>query len=103
MHIGLLPIALLVALGLLALAVWALMRLVTNRAAGHSVTGPAIAVIACCATVWLGLCFFFMILASLGHSGHPLRDSWLECLVSFLILVVSPLPIVIWLSRRKAQ
>jgi hypothetical protein len=44
-----------------------------------------------------------MLLASLGHSAHPLRDSWPECVVSFLILVVAPLSIVIWFSKRKTR
>jgi hypothetical protein len=101
MHIGLLPIVLLIALGVFALATWALARLVNNRVHHRISLGPAIVVMACCMTLWLGLCFFFMLLASLGHSAHPLRDSWPECGASFLILVVSPLSIIIWLSKRK--
>ncbi len=101
MHIGLFPIALLAALGLLALGAWAFARFVKNRADRRASLGPAIAVLACCTTLWLGLSFFFMVLASLGHSGHPLRDSWLECFVSFLILVAAPLSIIVWFSKRK--
>lgn len=101
MRIGLLPIVILIALGVLALAAWALVRFVKNRADGRASSGPAIVVLACCTILWLGLCFLFMLLASLGHSAHPLRDSWPECVVSFLILVVAPLSIVIWFSKRK--
>src|SRR5512136_2727585 len=97
MHIGLLPIVILVALCLLALVVWALVRIFKNRADRRASLGPAIVVMVCCTTLWFGLSFFLMLLASLGHSAHPLRESWPECVVSFLILVVSPLFIIIWL------
>ena len=103
MRIGLFPIVVPIALGVLALAAWALIRFVKNRADRRASSGPVIVVMACCTTLWLGLCFLFMLLASLGHSAYPLRDSWLKCVVSFLILVVAPLSIVIWFSKRKKR
>ncbi len=103
MRIGILPIVLAIGLGVLGLVGWALVRLVTNRDHRRAVSGLAILVMACCTTLWFGLCSFFMLWASLGHSAHPLRDSWPECAVSFLILIVLPLAIIIWLSKRKAN
>jgi cytochrome bd-type quinol oxidase subunit 2 len=103
MRIGLLAIVVLIALGVVSLAAWALVRFAKNRADRRASSDPAIVVLACCTALWLGLCFPFMLLASLGHSSHPLRDSWPECVVSFLILVATPLSIVIWLSKRKKR
>jgi cytochrome bd-type quinol oxidase subunit 2 len=103
MRIGILPIVILVAFGVLALAAWTLIHAVNeNRGSRRVSARHAIVLMACCTTLWLGLCFFFMIFASLGHSAHPLRDSWPQCVVSFLVLIVTPLALLIWLARRRS-
>jgi cytochrome bd-type quinol oxidase subunit 2 len=103
MRVGLLPIAIFLALGVVALAAWALIRAVNeNRDSGRVSGRHAIVLMVCCTALWLGLCFFFMLLASLGHSAHPLRDSWPQCLVSFLVLIVAPLTLLVWLAKRRS-
>jgi cytochrome bd-type quinol oxidase subunit 2 len=104
MRSGLLPIVVLLALGIVTLAAWALIRAINeNRDTGRVWGRHAIVLIACCTALWLGLCFFFMLLASLGHSTHPLRDSWPQCLVSFLALIIAPSTLLVWLAKRKSR
>jgi O-antigen/teichoic acid export membrane protein len=103
MIIGLLPIATLLALGIAALAAWALIRAISEkRDRGRVPAGLAVVLMVCCLALWLGLCFFFMLLAGLGHSSYPLRDSWPQCLVSFLVLICAPLILIVWLDRRRS-
>jgi len=103
MRIGLFPIALFLAIGIVVLAIWALSRAINkDRGKGRVVGSYAIILIVCCTTLWLGLCFFFMIFSSLGHSPHPLRDSWPQCLVSFLVLIVLPLILLAFLAKRRS-
>jgi len=98
-----LPFAILAALAILALAVRAFVRVLKENRGGRRIPArQAIVFMACCITLWLGLCFFFMVLASLGHSAHPLRDSWLQCVVSFFVLVVFPLTLFAWFARRSS-
>jgi len=103
MRIGILPIVVLVALGILALAVRTFFHAFKKNRGGCPIPiRHAIVIMACSIALWLGLCFFFMIMAALGHSAHPLRDSWLPCAVSFFVLIVAPLALFIWLARRKS-
>ncbi len=100
MGIPLLPFAVLAALAILVLAAWAFVRaLKGNRRVSMR---QAVTFMACCFILWLGLSSFFMILASLGHSSHPLRDAWPPCAVSFFLFVVAPLSLFAWLSRRNS-
>ena len=103
MRIGLLPIAVSLALGVVALATWALIRAISkNRGSGRILGRYAIVLMVCCLALWLGLCYFFRILASLGHSAYPLRDSLPQCLVSFLVLIVAPLILLVWFAKRRS-
>jgi hypothetical protein len=103
MRVGLLPIAIFLALGVAALAAWALIRATNkNRGKGHVLGSYAIVLMACCTALWLGLCFFFMVFASLGHSPHPLLDSWPQCLVSFLVLIVVSVMLLVFLTKRRS-
>jgi hypothetical protein len=103
MRVGLLPIAVFLALGVAALATWALIRVITAHRVSHRVSARyAIVLMVCCLALWLGLCYFFIIFASLGHSAYPLRDSQPQCLVSFLALIVAPLTLLVWLARRRS-
>ena len=103
MRVGLLPIAVFLALGVVALATWALIRAANkNRGSGRILGRYAIVLMVCCLALWLGLCYFFMIFASLGHSAYPLRDSRPQCLVSFLALIVAPLTLLVWLATRRS-
>jgi uncharacterized protein involved in response to NO len=45
----------------------------------------------------------FVVLASLGHSGHPLRDSWPQCLVSFILLVFAPLALFARFAGKRSD
>jgi hypothetical protein len=104
MGIAVLPIAVLVVLGLLTLAAWVFVWALRGNRGGRRVSVRyAIVLMACCIALWLGLCFFFMVWASLGHSAHPLRDSWLQCLVSFFILIVTPLALFRWRAKRRSD
>ncbi|MBN2399669.1 MAG: hypothetical protein JXI33_04940 [Candidatus Aminicenantes bacterium] len=90
----------LAALAILVLAAWAFLRaLKGNRRVSMR---QAVALMACCFILWLGLSFFFMILASLGHSSHTLRDAWPPCAVSFFLFVFAPLSLFAWLSRQRS-
>ena len=101
MRIGLLPLAAVLALGIAALAAWALIRAVSEkRSRGRLSARFAIVLMVCCLALWLGLCFFFTLLAGLGHSAYPLRDSRPQCLWSFLVLICAPLIVLVRLSRR---
>ena len=100
MIIGLLPIASFLALGAVALAAWALIGAINEKRKRGRFSGLyAIVLMVCCTALWLGLCFFFILLASLGHSAYPLRDSWLQCLVSFLVLIVAPVTLLVRLAK----
>ncbi|MCX6554495.1 MAG: hypothetical protein NTZ12_05695 [Candidatus Aminicenantes bacterium] len=100
MGIPILPFAVLGALAILALAAWAFARVIKgNRISLRH----AIVLMACCTALWLGLCFFFMVWAALGHSAHPLRDSWPQCAVSFFVLVVAPLALFVWRAKRRSD
>jgi O-antigen/teichoic acid export membrane protein len=103
MRIGLLPIAVFLAIGVAALAAWALIRATSkNRGKGRRLGSYAIVLMACCTALWIGLCFFFIVFASLGHSPYPLRDSWPQCLVSFLVLIVAPVILLVFLTKRRS-
>ena len=102
MRIGILPITILIACGVLALAAWAFIRALQGNIGGRRVSARhAIVLMTCCVALWLGLCFFFMVFASLGHSAHPLRDSWPQCVISFFVLVVAPLALFVWRAKRR--
>ncbi len=102
MRVGLLPIAVLLALGVVALGVWALIRAINEkRDRGRFSRLHTIVLMMCCTALWLGLCFFFRLLAVLGHSPNPLHDSWPQCLVSFLVLIGAPLMLIVWLAKRR--
>lgn len=99
MRIAILPIVVPVAFGLLALEAWAFVRaLKGNRVSLRH----AIVLMACCLLLWLGLCFFFMVFATLGHSAHPLRDSWPQCVVSFFVVIIAPLVLFICSAKRSS-
>ncbi len=101
MHVGILPIAVVAAGGLVAFAVWALLGGLKERRAGRRVgASRAVAVLVCGVLLWLMLSVFFMVLASLGHSPHPLRDSWVPVLVSLVVLVCAPAAVLIWSAGR---
>jgi formate-dependent nitrite reductase membrane component NrfD len=103
MRVGLLPIAVFLALGVAALAAWALIRVINEKHdRGRVSARHAIVLMVCCTALWLGLCYFFRILASLGHSAYPLRDARPQCLVSFLALIVAPLTLLVWLATRRS-
>jgi formate-dependent nitrite reductase membrane component NrfD len=103
MHIGLLPIVFLLPAAIAALAMGALIRTIgERRVKGLTVGSHAIVLMARCTVLWLGLCFFFMLLASLGHSVNPLCGSWPHGLVSFLVLIVATATLLVWLVKRKS-
>jgi cytochrome bd-type quinol oxidase subunit 2 len=104
MHLSIFPFAILAVFGILALAAWAFTR-VLNRAHGSRRVSVrhTIVIMACCTALWLILCFFLMIFASLGHSAHPFRDSWPQCAISFIVLIVAPFALLIWLAKRKSD
>jgi hypothetical protein len=104
MHIGIVPIASLLALGLVALAAWALIRAISvKRKQDRLSVRHAVALMVCCTILWLGISFFSLLRAALGHSSHPLLDAWPECLVGFLVLSVAPLTVLIWLAKRRTS
>jgi hypothetical protein len=91
MYFGILPFAILLGLVAIAVMVWAVLGVVRVYRQDRRLSAVhAVVLMVFCAGVWLVLSFFFMILASLGHSTHALRDALPGCLVSFLILVVVP-------------
>jgi cytochrome bd-type quinol oxidase subunit 2 len=100
MGIPVLPFMVLAALAILALAAWAFVRAIKgNRRVSMR---HAFVLMACCLALWLGLCIFFMVLAALGHSTHPLRDSWPQCVASLFVLFVAPPVLFIWLAGRRS-
>jgi hypothetical protein len=101
--VGLLPIVTLLALGIIALAVWALIRAIKEkRKQGRISVRHAVVLMVCCTILWLGISFFFLLRAALGHSAHPLLDAWPACLVGFLVLIVAPVTMLVGLARRKS-
>ncbi len=101
MRVGIFPFVVLIAIGLVVLATWAFVRFVRNKSGQRASSRYAVVIIACCTILWLGVSFFFTLWASLGHSGHPVRDALPECAISFLILVGIPSSIVLWRIKRK--
>ena len=102
MGLGLLPFALVVALAVVAGAVWAALGAVkVRRQTGRLSARHGIVLMACGTALWAASCFLFMLLASLGHSAYPLRDSWPQCLVAFLALVVAPAALLVRLATRR--
>ena len=103
MIIALLPIATFLALGAVALAAWALIGAINEKRKRGSFSALHTIVLMVCGTaLWLGVSFFFMLRASLGHSAQPLRDAWSQCLVSFLVLIVAPVTLLVWLAKRRS-
>jgi hypothetical protein len=103
MQFGLLPFAVLLALGLVAGAVWAAVGAVrVQRRTRRLSLRHGVVLMVCCTAIWSASCFFFMLLASLGHSAHPLRDSWPQCLASFMVVIVAPSALLIWLATRRS-
>ena len=103
MLIALLPITLLLALCLLALAVWALIRAIIDKHRQGCVPARhTVLLIVCCTLLWLGISSFFLLRASLQHSAHPLLDAWPKCLVGFLVLICAPVLFLVWPVRRKS-
>ena len=104
MRLSILPIAILVIFGLIALATWACTGVLKRNHGSRRVSvRHTIVIMACCTALWLIVCFFFMIFASLGHSAHPFRDCWPQCAVSFIVLIVAPLALLRWLAKRKSD
>lgn len=102
MRLGLLPFAVLLGAGLVAVAVWAALGAVSVRRRTHRLSARhGIVLMVCCGALWSASCFFLKLLASLGHSAHPLRDSWPQCLAGFLVLIVAPSALLLWLGTRK--
>jgi cytochrome bd-type quinol oxidase subunit 2 len=103
MQIGIMPFVIVTAGVLLALAGWALFRTFDERRTGRRISARhAIVLMTCCTALWLGVCFFSMVWTALGHSAHPWRDSWPQCLVSFVVLVLAPGALLIFLATRRA-
>jgi cytochrome bd-type quinol oxidase subunit 2 len=104
MIIGLLPITLLLAFICVALATWALIRALTEkRRQGRVLARHAVVLLACGLALWLGISFFFLLRASLGHSAQPLRDARPQCLVSFLVLICAPVTFLVWPARQRKK
>jgi|WetSurMetagenome_2_1015567.scaffolds.fasta_scaffold194140_2 hypothetical protein len=102
MQPGLLPLAVLLALGLVAGAVWAALGAVrVQREARRLSLRHGVVLMACCTAIWSASCLFFMLLASLGHSAHPLRDSWPQCLAGFVVVVAAPSALLVRLAARR--
>jgi hypothetical protein len=103
MQFGLFPLAVLLALGLVAGAVWAALGAVrVQRETRRLSLRHGVVLMVCCTAIWSASCFFFMLLASLGHSAHPLRDSWPQYLAGFLILVGAPAALLVSLATRRS-
>ena len=104
MHLGLLPFGLLVALGVVALVIGAIRRAAAvRRVTGRVPARHAVAVMAPCLALWLGLCVVLGVVASLGHSTHPWRDAWPQCAVGLAVLVVAPAVALAWIAIRPPR
>ena len=103
MQLGLLPFAVLLAMGLVAGAAWAALGAVrVQRQTRRLSLRHGVVLMVCFTAIWSASCFFFMLLASLGHSAHPLRDSWRQCLAGFMVFIVAPSALLVRLATRRS-
>jgi hypothetical protein len=100
--IAILPIALAVASGLVCLLVWALASLRRRALDGKRLSRVHLALVAVSSlALFSGVSFVFMLVAALGHSPHPWADAWPECAGAFLVLVVAPWIVLLFLVRGR--
>lgn len=91
MAIGIFPFAVVVAAALAALLVATAVRLGRQARREQRLSRGRLALFAACAiALWAGTSFFFMLLAALGHSSHPVADSWPYSLVALAVFVALP-------------
>ncbi len=101
---AILPVALLLALGLIVAIAWAASALVAGRALTRRQARTTVIALALgCIALWLGVSFVIYVLGGLTHSSHPFRDGLPWYLASFAVLVVAPAALILLSWRRLRQ
>jgi len=95
------PFILVLILGSLLLTAWSAAGVIQSARARRPISFSSVIVLTCTSAFFcLVWCLFLIVGASLGHSAHPLRDTWPQCVAGICVFVFLPTSLILWAWRR---